>query len=131
LSSLVEVYPNALQLCSAVADPRKTKYERRTFDNTILTMAHVIIIAKLFFGLDGKTRYGNSVVAVLSTEYKCRPFALMAAVDRQNSLFTITYRFDGDWQSIVNLLPRERDWMQSLDIYDSLQTQTQIPMAFG
>ncbi|CAO3574406.1 unnamed protein product [Mortierella alpina] len=91
----VEVYPSALQLCSAAADPRKTKYERRTFDDTILTMAHVIIIAKLFFGLDGKTR------------------------------------FDGDWQSIVNLLPRERDWMQSLDIYDSLQTQTQIPMAFG
>ncbi len=94
-------------------------------------MAHVIIIAKLFFGLDGKTRYGSSIVAVLSTVYKCRPFVLMAAVNRQNSLFTITYRFDGDRQSIVNLLPRERDWMQSLDIYDSLQTQTQIPMAFG
>ncbi|KAF9278507.1 jumonji domain-containing protein 6 [Mortierella alpina] len=42
-----------------------------------------------------------------------------------------THRFDGDRQSIVNMMPRESNWMQSLDIYDSLQTQTQIPMAFG
>ncbi|KAF9956058.1 hypothetical protein BGZ70_010042 [Mortierella alpina] len=91
----VEFYPSALQLCSVVADPRRSKNARSTFDDTLLIMAHVIIIAKLFFGLDGKMR------------------------------------LDGDWQSIVNLLPRESDWMQSLDIYDSLQTQTQIPMAFG
>ncbi|KAG0205557.1 hypothetical protein BGX28_002809 [Mortierella sp. GBA30] len=40
-------------------------------------------------------------------------------------------RFESDRQALVNVLPREADWMKSLDIFDSLQTQTQIPMAFG
>ncbi|KAF9952493.1 jumonji domain-containing protein 6 [Mortierella alpina] len=91
----VEVYPSALQLCSVAADPRRSRGAQFAFDDTLLVMAHVIIIAKLLFGLDGKKR------------------------------------FDGDRQSIINVLPCESDWMQSLDIYDSLQTQTQIPMAFG
>lgn len=40
-------------------------------------------------------------------------------------------RLERDPKSWINTLPKEQNWMRSLDIFDRLQAQVTIPTALG
>ncbi|KAI8355203.1 hypothetical protein B0O80DRAFT_448669 [Mortierella sp. GBAus27b] len=97
----VEVSPCALSLCRILFE--NTKYDsgesfRRSIILTqapVFIMSVVVVVAKLFLGLDGKKRTANDDLAWIDT------------------------------------MPKERDWLDSLNAYESLKDQTFAHGAIG
>ncbi|KAI8605055.1 hypothetical protein EDD21DRAFT_364650 [Dissophora ornata] len=103
----IEVYPCALRLSQILFEIKTPSagqpessldiyhFRHRTVKGPTIAMALVIVVAKMFFGLDGKNR---------------------SPADRLS------------W---INALPKEQQWIKSLDIFDSVQSQTKIPILLG
>ncbi|KAF9968430.1 Pol I core factor CF [Actinomortierella ambigua] len=92
----VETYPCAVRLCHIFFDMRSnsTHMDLATYGATYV-MGVVVMLAKLFMGLDGRTRLESKA------------------------------------QDLLNTFPKEKDWLQMLDVRQGLRTKHETPLFVG